>query len=504
MAQAQLHKVEKMMLFLTILFLPLNGLPKAISLPIIGGNASHWFFLLGLLVLIFEFIKYGFEIPILFRRFLLIFTFWQITCLAIGIIFYPYNSYLTIDQSPHLQALLLWMNSYGIYLNELTALKIWLFLRFTKDILLNANLLFYMCFYIYHLYEDNYDECFHDIRHAMLALFLFMGTYSLIELTWLKTGSETAGNILSFINPYLYDVKIINHWWPPLLWNGQLRSLAHEPSFFGILSVFCLPFLWSYLYKSRKKILYGVLIGYFSLMIFATNARTAIALAGVEVILLILSMFWIRKKVYTKTVISIILISACAFSVNLINFPGLLNSDSNDDFYSASSYYRNNIGSLGNKDSRSNNARLANLIANLETIKDYPITGVGIGLKDAYIDDRLPEFSYTNYEVRNWSRDLHREGVLKSAYPPLNKYADVAVQNGIIGLIIFLLPFFYLLKKIHKHLRPYLCNVSILFPIFSLIGLAGAWLSNSEYSECMGIIIGLLFCIDFDKDTMEN
>ena len=32
---------------------------------------------------------------------------------------------------------------------------------------------------------------------------------------------------------------------------------------------------------------------------------------------------------------------------------------------------------------------------------------------------------------------MHNEGVLKSGFPPLNKFADIAVQNGFIGLILY-------------------------------------------------------------------
>lgn len=101
-----------------------------------------------------------------------------------------------------------------------------------------------------------------------------MVLYSIPEIIWLWTGNITCANLLSFINVHLYDPVVNNGWWPPLLWNGQLRSVCLEPSYFGIITTFLLPFLAIDIHKKFK--LWKFLIFFMLVfMIFMTKARTA-------------------------------------------------------------------------------------------------------------------------------------------------------------------------------------------------------------------------------------
>lgn len=369
------------------------------------------------------------------------------------------------------------------------------FLRFIKNILLLNNIVFLVAFYIYHLYQSDFTKAFQDIRKAVVVLVVIMGTYSFIELLWLKLDLDFAKRFLEFINPYLYDPKSSHGWWPPLLWKNQLRSICHEPSFFGILSIFCLPFLWSLLLENKYKILSSLLIFYFTLMIAATNARTAIILVFAEIICLGFWLLITRSKIILIKFVIILSISALAFGANLINFKQLTNNtNTQNTVVAAEKYLQKNVASVTNIKARSNSARLGNLVANLEVIKQNPIFGVGSGLKDAYIDSNLPEFAYTNNEVKNWSRYMHNEGVLKAGYPALNKYADIAVQNGLFGLLLYFLPLLYILKRLHQNKNLILKDGNIIVVIIAMIALMGAMMSNSVLVICNGLVWGLLFC----------
>ena len=131
----------------------------------------------------------------------------------------------------------------------------------------------------------------------------------------------------------------------------------------------------------------------------------------------------------------------------------------------------------------------------------YFVFGVGTGLKDGYMYDNLPEFSYTNYEVRNWSRYLYNEGVLKAGYPVLNKFVDIAVQNGLTGLILYFLPLLYILNKILKLRKLIIYDSKAIVLIIIMVALLGAMMSNSALIICNGIVWGLLFC---KIKTMKN
>lgn len=360
------------------------------------------------------------------------------------------------------------------------------------------NIIFFVAFYIWHLYKNNFNEAFKDIRKAIICLVIIMGVYSFIELLWLKLDLQFAKDFLINVNPLLYDPKSSHGWWPPLLWKNQLRSICTEPSFFGIISVLCLPFLWSLLFDKKNKFLSGLLIFYFTLMIAGTNARTAVVLVIAEILLL--GVFSIIRRNLLKKFFVILFITVLAFTANLVDYRQLLNNG-NIDGISAENYFERNVGSITKSNARSNSARLANLIANLETIKQHLVFGVGTGLKDGYMYDNLPEFSYTNYEVRNWSRYLYNEGVLKAGYPVLNKFVDIAVQNGLTGLILYFLPLLYILNKILKLRKLIIYDSKAIVLIIIMVALLGAMMSNSALIICNGIVWGLLFC---KIKTMKN
>lgn len=343
------------------------------------------------------------------------------------------------------------------------------------------------------MYHDDWEKGFYDVRKAVLSLVLLMGAYSFIELLWLKTSLPFSESFLKTINVLLYDPERSHGWWPPLLWWGQLRSLCHEPSYFGIISIFALPFIWSFAFEN--KVFAYMLIMYYGLMIAATNARTAIIVTLGQFILLIILGVWSRKKDWIKPIIAIFLCIAMGFAFNLVNFKALFYNSNSSVVEDIGKYAENNIVSVTKKDSRSNSVRLANMIANVETIKDFPVFGVGNGLKDAYVDARLPEFSYTNYEVRNWSRYMHNEGVLKSGYPALNKYLDVAVNNGLPGLFLYLVPVFYFIRAFYTLKCKNCIDYRNAMVFVSFIGLLVAQLSNADLIICNGVAWGLMLCI---------
>ena len=226
-------------------------------------------------------------------------------------------------------------------------------------------------------------------------------------------------------------------------------------------------------------------------MIAATNARTAVVLVIAEILLL--SIFAVIQKSLLKKFLIISLVSSLAFTANLVDYRQLLNYGSIDGI-SAENYFERNVGSITKSNARSNSARLANLVANLETIEQHPVFGTGTGLKDAYINSNLPEFAYNNYEVRNWSRYMYNEGVLKSGFPPLNKFADIAVQNGLIGLILYFLPLLYILNKIFRLRKLIIYDSKTIMLIIAMVALLGAMMSNSALIICNGIVWGLLYC----------
>ena len=146
-----LHNLEKRLLQLLIIVLPLNAIPRRFSLPGLGGDLVNYVCFLMIIALGYEYAKYRFTISKKAITFFVVFIVWQIICLAVGLITYEYNELLTLDQISKLEVILGYASNFSIEINELIAIKCWLFLRSIKNILFINNLVFFVAFYIYHL-----------------------------------------------------------------------------------------------------------------------------------------------------------------------------------------------------------------------------------------------------------------------------------------------------------------------------------------------------------------
>lgn len=122
-----LHNLEKRLLQLLIIVLPLNGIPQRFSLPGLGEDLVNYVCLLMIIALGYEYVKYRFTISKKAITFFAVFIAWQIICLVVGLITYEYNELLTLDQISKLEVILGYASNFGIEINELVAIKCWLF-----------------------------------------------------------------------------------------------------------------------------------------------------------------------------------------------------------------------------------------------------------------------------------------------------------------------------------------------------------------------------------------
>lgn len=192
-------------------------------------------------LLIIEFIKYRFYVPPKAIKYFIAFYGWYIFCLALGLAFYPYDQSFMAAQSDQVQRILQnfdWL----ISSDAQWPYKTIYFFENASRILRRDTQFCLIAFWVWRIYRDNWKKGFEDINKAVLVLVLMLGTYSLVELSWLKFNSKVAENILVFINSHLYVPAANNGWWPPLLWPGRLRSLLREPSFLGFLALSCFLF----------------------------------------------------------------------------------------------------------------------------------------------------------------------------------------------------------------------------------------------------------------------
>lgn len=572
-AQETLHKLEMYCLLIGLFFIPLtNGLSSKVHFL---DDPSHFFIYLGIYLIIFEAIKYRFSISRKAVIFIAAFTVWQIVCLILGLYAFPYFDEMNPSQFSNLQSTINKWNGWGIPLNTMDAEKLAFFTKGIKAIIIKGDRLFYIAFLVYHLYKNDYQRGFRNFRFIVLLMSIVMGLYSIIELTWLKFNSPSAQAMLMLLNSFLFDPGIAYGWWPPLLWPHQLRSIFREPSYFGICSLFILPFLWSYIIEKKHIVLSGFFITYFTLMIFATNSRTAVILALLECFLLLVSVAFVRQKEFTKSVLLIETLTIYAFGFNLIQFHNisqsttitvifpdlfiitvflfilfftiqlsqkvqkqpamkyvlagiiilfisatcLLGAKTSDNkvinLYSAGlkistqmqSYIKENILSVNGLGQRSNGARYAIFYAQYDITKEHPIVGVGNGLTSAYTYHHLPAYSFHIPEVIGWNKVLLERGYYRSSYPAINKYTLLTAENGLTGLIIYLLPFIYsfvILFATAKNRLLVKANPQLILLSISLLCLLIAGLSSAKLSELTGFLLGLMSCaIHFSKNSQH-
>lgn len=531
MNQNMLVLYERITLLLLVVTLPFNGLPKQFFLSFLGRDMTNSFFTLGMVLLLIEFAKYRFYIPRKVIMYFAAFYGWYIFCLALGLAFYPYDQSFMAAQSVSMHHFLQHFN-WLVSVDAQWPYKISYFFENAARILRRDSQFCLIAFWVWHVYRDNWKKGFEDIKKAVFILVLMLGTYSLVELSWLKFDSKTAEKILIVINSNLYARASENVWWPPLLWPGRLRSLLREPSFFGILSAFLLPFLWSWMGEKKHKGLYGLLIGYFCLMIAATNSRTAVSVTAFELLLLAASAVLVHTADYARKVIAILCICLCGFGFNLINFKSAdvqvvpkvsatetiqvnekkdeVSSGRSEIFMSPRNYFENNIGSVASTDKFSNNARLAVVVTELNVIRQHPITGVGKNLNAGYMLDSLPNFAYQNAEVKSWIDGILKNDkkvyLIRDAFPDLNIYTSMGVSCGIPGILLYVGFMIYPLFKLMRHGKQLRSNPLIILVVISLLGVAVSGFSNKEYSNCIGIPIGLLWCClaDFELIGKKN
>ena len=166
---------------------------------------------------------------------------------------------------------------------------------------------------------------------------------------------------------------------------------------------------------------------------------------------------------------------------------------------SIENYLDDNIGSLASTEQRSNNSRYSIMIADLKIGLEYPVLGVGIGLRDAYIPEHLPEMSEGNKEISRWIENQQERGILKSGFPKLGEYTSRFAETGILGLIAFLIPPVFLLVNLLKKIRKEKDLRYLLFTI-SFIGMLATGIGDSiNITYCYWVLLGLGYAMCFGK-----
>lgn len=452
-------ELKNILFFFITSSLIFSRISENVSLKLISGSLYQQLLFYPVAVL---FIYFGYKLykdrseiknGVLFLKFILVATVISIIELILGIYTYPYYPEILSkpEQLERLQQLFLLYPELGMGEAQALLVRLFLFLRPIKILLLEILYTYGLAYIIYAVYSRSANRIYTVMNRAILFSVCIVLAYSSVEIAWFA-GSDMAENILITMNPYIHAVKENGLWWPPLLWENQLRSVFAEPSYFGMYAAFAVPFLWYQIVqtKGKKKIALLVIMGAFLYCLFLTKARTAVGLFIGEILLFAIFSCYLRKGEFVKNFLVIAICSLLAFigATGFLTFKENVSGKHISHTQSIQAYFGANVASVASTNQRSNGARYAIMGANFKIGLAHPLFGVGFTLRDAYIRDYLSESGKSDAEVQMWIKNQKEKGILKSGFPNLGEYTTRFAETGLVGLILFLVPPLVLLKRL--------------------------------------------------------
>lgn len=390
---------------------------------------------------------------------------------------------------------------------------------------------FGISYIIFNCYRNRFNELKQDLLKGISILLGILIVFSCIEAVH-QSGVSWGTDIIKFINPYFYLIgENQNGQWPPLIWEYQFRSVTPEPSFLAMILGFLLPFIWYKIYQIKNHIIKNLWIFILliaTILLFLTQSRTATMTYVLELIVLnlILLINSIKSKLWrinSQYIIRIIIVTIVALfcSVQFISNFMTPPAENFSKVVNFSTYMNNNFISVrtinmlfenthsgenlaiknSSKETRSSNiSRKENIRMELDIFKAHPILGVGTGLSGMYKTD-LVNSEEMNDELSRWTYMQRNVGIIKAIFPVASQYTTLLAEQGILGLICFLLPEIFclciLVKQIYNDSNLDMFSVSILISLlgFTLIGLTTSFYLTYMYWSILSIAGVIVFKI---------
>lgn len=528
---------------LLCLTLPFLFIPVSFQLRFIGGPVGTMLMVYAILAAYaYTFYCYKKDKEIFidkctFLKFAYIYITIMFISLVHGLFIYQYYDLIfsgPIDQIEKLPKLINFLSVFNIQINEKFLLVVWMIISFFKGIILEIIYTFGFSYILYCWYKNEPHVAIKIIKHSIYYISVIIILFGVVELCYLF-GYNWARDVLEYVNPWLHEIKANFNWWPPLLWKGRMRNIFPEPSFFGMYTAFIIPFLWAEILNGKRKLLNLTLVCFITLFMFLTQSKTAVLLFLGEVFLL--SVYVLYKRVVWRKLILIFIavilaafISICCIeNYNSKPFNNFFidrtltqimvdnNQTSNiaktkivskKSFNTADKYIKRNITGVIDPKSGSNNTRFAIMKSDIRIWQDHLFLGIGKGLKSGYTGDYLTPDERKIGEVKMWAHQQNTKGVLKAGYPSVSEYTKLLAEVGIIGLLIYVFPFLFILynffkkRKINKITIYYnndvICMLIALTGSF-FMGLSGVMTNIQTYWLLLGIAYAYVIIIKNKK-----
>lgn len=240
------------------------------------------------------------------------------------------------------------------------------------------------------------------------------------------------------------------------------------------------------------------------MMLFMTKSRTGAIAIGIEIIITSFWIFFTQSKRFKKMIkLALCILALFLFSLGIMANFHSIDPKVNDrhDAVSAMNYLESNVTSVVG-DKRSNSTRKINMLATGKTWLDHPIMGVGVDLHSEYVGEKFLPSDMGNKEAINWIKDMNKEGPIKSGVPNINHILNILVEQGLIGVILFFIPFGIVLMRCINNL----CLINDAEFTSLLISLAGSvFVLLVSYDHIwLFIIVGLVFSALYARRDGNN
>lgn len=517
-------------LFLIVcLSLPFAFIPQLLQQNFIGGSAGNKLAFYPLVLMLAYAIYCQCHFGFFFKNIRVILLFFISFCLVLwvstiyGLIVFPYYDDLLRDPRGQIAKFAYvygFLKKLGMNVDEESLMQFWVAVRQIKNIPLEFIWTFGVSYLVYCFYKFEWNKGIKILCSGAWVSAVICILFSIVECCR-EFGILEAEQFIRFATPYFMEVNIGGEWWPPLLWKvGQIRMVFAEPSWVGNFIAFCLPFIWLTGVKTNTKLLKfatAVLTVVMSFFVFLTNARTAYAMIVGMLFLMFLLLIWTKGgRLFLK---QCFLISVCV-AMGFLTHIGY--KDFKSDYFSRdcndvvrvmkadSSFVEigraavtDNLASLTSGDKRSNAARYGLISCYLRIARDRMWLGTGRGLAKAYAPYYFTKEEKQDYEISMWLKNQSRHGVLargaNSLPDALNEYVARLSQSGILGLIVFMIPFIWVILKLLVRLRRQAAEEDLLI-LLSLISLLVSGCNGSLSTfYCPWLVLGIAFAICYGK-----
>ncbi len=507
MTLEKLRKLQRYIFMGYIIFMPFVYVSTQLSIPFLSKSWPNYLFLFSMLTLVYEYFKFGFEIPKKIKWYLIIFFCWCVLCLVRGLVCYEYNDTLKVatDISNWLRWLVVtfprFVNSFS---DETIFIKFFYFCNGVKGIILTTLHMPLMLLYILHVYDSDFDTALSDVTKSCWVLAIAMAIHSFFELSYLWFDAEWGKNYLLAVNPWIYETTVSGGWYTsPLTFGDRLRSLCCEPGMLGHVLGILLPVLFLSFVKIKKisgKLVFLFFFAFLTVLVVATRARVTNIVFVLFLLLLLCSIFTVKRKNFTACVASVLLTAVLSLWGLQTSAIMPLRDYASEHLFNL---YETDLG-VEKEHIGSNNTRWGSTCAGLSIVGKYPIFGVGQGLTTHYVLNNLPYFTRSNPEIKGWQARKLETGQVGAIACIFSILLQIMVETGIFAGILWLLPIIIFAKQFFKNICSHIKDERYVCMLIMLsLSLLVIFPTNMAYGFLPSIPLALLFLYHRQMDQQH-